>query len=79
MLERSGGKQIGIEIKASASVGEADIKGLAKFVGDRLESGLVFYSGEETHPAPPLSRRGNMHRLPAPDIPTTICPIVPYA
>lgn len=53
VLERSGGKLIGIEVKASASVGEADFKGLAQlaeFVGDRLESGLVFYSGERVLP-----------------------------
>jgi hypothetical protein len=53
VLERSGGKLIGIEIKASASVGEADFKGLvqlAEFVGDRLEAGLVFYSGERVLP-----------------------------
>ncbi|EIJ36749.1 ATP-binding protein [Thiothrix nivea] len=53
VLERSGGKLIGIEVKASATVGEADFKGLvqlAEFVGDRLESGLVFYSGERLLP-----------------------------
>jgi hypothetical protein len=53
VLERSGGKLIGIEIKASASVGEADFRGLAQlaaFVGDRLEAGLVFYSGERVLP-----------------------------
>jgi hypothetical protein len=53
VLERSGGKLIGIEIKASASVGEADFRGLvqlAAFVGDRLEAGLVFYSGERVLP-----------------------------
>ncbi len=53
VLERSGGKLIGIEIKASASVGEADFKGLvqlADFVGNRLEAGLVFYNGERVLP-----------------------------
>lgn len=52
-MERRSGKLIGIEVKASASVGEADFKGLAQladFVGDRLESGLVFYSGERVLP-----------------------------
>jgi len=53
VLERSGGKLIGIEVKASASVSEADFKGLAQladFVGERLESGLVFYTGEYVLP-----------------------------
>ncbi|CAA6813769.1 MAG: ATPase component BioM of energizing module of biotin ECF transporter, partial [uncultured Thiotrichaceae bacterium] len=48
VLECDGGRLIGIEVKASASVSESDFRGLAKFadfVGDRLESGLVFYGG----------------------------------
>ncbi len=53
VLERAGGKLIGIEVKASASVGEADFRGLVQFaewVGDRLEAGLVFYTGARVLP-----------------------------
>ena len=53
VLERSGGGLIGIEVKASASVNEGDFKGLSKlfdFVGDRLETGIVFYGGTRVLP-----------------------------
>lgn len=53
VLERSGGRLIGIEIKASATVNEGDFKGLARFaelVGERLETGLVFYGGSRVLP-----------------------------
>lgn len=53
VLERGGGKLIGIEVKASASVGEPDFKGLrrfAEFVGNKLELGVVFYSGARVLP-----------------------------
>lgn len=53
VLERSGGSLIGIEVKASASVNEGDFKGLvrlAEFVGERLETGVVFYGGSRVLP-----------------------------
>lgn len=53
VLERDNGQLIGIEIKASASVGEDDFRGLAQFaevVGKRLECGVVFYTGSRILP-----------------------------
>lgn len=53
MLEGDGGRLIGIEVKASASVNEADFKGLTKlaeFTGHRFANGLLFYGGNRILP-----------------------------
>ena len=53
VLERSNGKIIGIEVKASASVKSQDFKGLsalAEFSGDTFEQGILFYTGQEILP-----------------------------
>lgn len=67
ILEQSNGDVIGIEVKASSTVGKNDFKGINKFaelVGDRLKSAFVFYTGsrvlpfkigERTYHAIPLS------------------------
>lgn len=49
VLERRDGKIIGIEVKASGSVGSGDFKGLRALqaqVGDAFLQGVVMYSGE---------------------------------
>ena len=51
MLERRGGDVVGVEVKAAASVGEHDFRGLKilqEALGKRFLRGVVFYSGETT-------------------------------
>lgn len=53
VLENAGGGITGIEIKASASLNEQDFKPLVKlaeFAGNRLERGLMFYTGRDILP-----------------------------
>lgn len=65
VLERSDGRVIGVEVKASASVKTEDFKGLATlaaFAGEAFERGVLFYTGQEALPF----RHGGMafHALP---------------
>ena len=53
VLERSNGDIIGIEVKASESVGADDVKNLSKLkaiAGDRFKRGIVIYTGAESTP-----------------------------
>lgn len=53
IVERPSGEIVGVEVKASASVGPRDFAGLAHIrerVGDRLAAGIVLYTGERTLP-----------------------------
>lgn len=53
VLERGNSAIIGIEIKASATVRVEDFKALAKlaeFAGNKLESGILFYTGSNILP-----------------------------
>ena len=53
VVENSGGQLIGVEIKASASIGTSDMRGLkrlASVAGDRLKLGVILYDGTETLP-----------------------------
>ena len=53
VIERPDGKIVGIEVKAAGSVVGHDLKGLkylAEHVGNKLELGLVLYSGSEVVP-----------------------------
>ncbi|NLT05280.1 MAG: ATP-binding protein [Solirubrobacterales bacterium] len=54
IVERPSGEIVGIEVKASATVGPRDFAGLAHLrsaLGDRLAAGVVLYTGERTLPA----------------------------
>lgn len=62
VLEDAAGNLVGIEVKASASVGAADVKGLRAFAahtGARFRRGIVFYTGTETVPF-----AKNIHAMP---------------
>lgn len=51
VMERSGRKLVGVEVKAAATVRGKDFSGLRKLqeaVGDRLVAGVVLYDGEAT-------------------------------
>ncbi len=53
IVERPSGEIVGIEVKASASVGPRDFAGLAhirEHIGPRLAAGIVLYTGERTLP-----------------------------
>lgn len=53
VIERSDGKAVGVEVKASMTVRPEDFSGLANFadyVGDRLLHGILFYSGDKVLP-----------------------------
>ena len=53
VLERSGRRLAGVEVKAAATVRGKDFKGLRKLqeaVGERFASGVVLYDGEQTLP-----------------------------
>ena len=53
VLEYAAGRLVGIELKSSASVGDADFKGirsLAAATGRRFVRGIVLYEGRETVP-----------------------------
>ena len=50
VLERGDSRIVGVEVKASASVGPRDFDGLvalADFAGNAFERGVVFYTGDE--------------------------------
>ena len=53
VLEHSGSRVIGIEVKASASVSAHDFKNLAnlaEFAGPSFDRGILFYTGERVLP-----------------------------
>ena len=53
VMERSGRRLVGVEVKAAATVRGKDFAGLRKLqgaVGDRLVAGVVLYDGEATVP-----------------------------
>jgi predicted AAA+ superfamily ATPase len=62
VLEETGGRVLGIEVKAASTIRPADLKGmrtLAEAAGSRFHRGLVLYTGEEVVPL-----AGNVHALP---------------
>jgi predicted AAA+ superfamily ATPase len=64
VLEDSAGRVVGVEIKASSTLGSSDVRGLeslAKAVGKRWIRGVVLYTGTEIVPFAP-----NLHGLPLP-------------
>jgi predicted AAA+ superfamily ATPase len=53
VLEADDGRLVGIEVKAAATVGVADLKGLTtlrEVAGKRFHRGVVLYTGRETLP-----------------------------
>ncbi len=53
VVENAGGQLIGIEIKAAASVGTNDLRGLkrlASIAGEQFKLGVILYDGTETLP-----------------------------
>ncbi len=63
VLERRDGTCVGIEVKASETIGPGDFKGLralADLLGPKFVRGVILYSGKETVPF-----AGNMHAVPA--------------
>ena len=57
IVENAAGELIGVEVKAAATVGERDLRGLkrlASVAGERFRMGVVLYDGTETLP---LGRR----------------------
>ena len=55
MIENTAGKLVGVEVKASASVKEKDLRGLKKLAnlaGDQFKTGVLLYDGTETMPIP---------------------------
>ena len=64
MLENSAGCLAGVEVKASATLGENDVRGLqalAHAVGKRWTRGVVLYTGTVLVPF-----AENLHGLPLP-------------
>ncbi len=62
VLEDSAGQLVGVEVKASATLGGSDVRGLqalAAAVGKRWIRGVVLYTGTEVIPF-----AGNLHGLP---------------
>jgi predicted AAA+ superfamily ATPase len=62
VLEDSAGRVVGVEVKASSTLGDRDVRGLeslAKAVGKRWIRGVVLYTGTEVIPFAP-----NLHGLP---------------
>jgi predicted AAA+ superfamily ATPase len=56
VLEADDGRLVGIEVKAAATIGAADLKGLAalrEVAGKRFHRGVVLYTGRETLPFGP--------------------------
>jgi len=56
VIENTAGELICIEVKASATVSESDLKGLKKLAslaGDQFKMGVVLYNGEQTLPLGP--------------------------
>ena len=53
VIENSAGQLLGVEVKASATVKERDLRGLKKLAslaGDQLTAGILLYDGDETMP-----------------------------
>ena len=53
VIENAAGQLVGVEIKATASVRQADLRGLkrlANIAGDRFKLGVILYDGTETLP-----------------------------
>ena len=53
VIENSAGQLVGVEVKASATVNQYDLKGLkklAKLSGDQFKMGVLLYDGQETLP-----------------------------
>lgn len=53
VIENTHGSLVGVEVKASATVNQKDLKGLKKLAslaGDRFKMGLLLYDGTETMP-----------------------------
>ena len=53
MIERYSGEIAGVEVKASATVGERDFAGLRYLrekLGSRFKGGVVLYAGSDTLP-----------------------------
>ena len=53
MIENSAGQLVGIEVKASATLKESDLRRLKKLVslaGDQFAAGVILYDGDETMP-----------------------------
>jgi predicted AAA+ superfamily ATPase len=64
VLEDSAGRLVGVEVKASATLGRGDVRGLkalAEAVGKRWLRGAVLYTGTEVIPF-----GSNLHGLPLP-------------
>jgi predicted AAA+ superfamily ATPase len=56
VLERNDGRIVGIEVKAGATIGTADLRGLdalREVAGKRFHRGVVLYAGSETIPFGP--------------------------
>lgn len=53
VIENASGQLVGVEIKASATVKESDLRGLRKWAslaGDQFKMGILLYDGDETLP-----------------------------
>jgi len=53
VIENSAGQLLGVEVKASATVKERDLRGLKKLfslAGDQFTAGILLYDGDETMP-----------------------------
>jgi predicted AAA+ superfamily ATPase len=53
VIENAAGQLVGVEVKASATVKESDLRGLRKLsslAGDQFKMGLLLYDGDETLP-----------------------------
>jgi predicted AAA+ superfamily ATPase len=53
VIENAAGKLVGVEVKASATVKESDLRGLKKLAniaGDQFKMGVLLYDGTETMP-----------------------------
>ena len=64
VLEDDAGRLVGVEIKAGATLGGSDVRGLqalSRSVGERWIRGVVLYTGTEVIPF-----AGNLHGLPLP-------------
>jgi len=64
VLEDSAGRLVGVEVKASATLGASDVRGLealSRAVGTRWIRGIVLYTGVEVAP---FAR--NLHGIPLP-------------
>lgn len=53
VIENAAGQLVGVEVKASATVKDSDLRGLRKFsslAGDQFKMGILLYDGDETMP-----------------------------